>query len=197
VNVARAVCLLCVLLGACHLPRPTLGDAPPRSDGMVTRLDRPVGGQGAAADCSGDGMDARAAAGSPDGADATGQEQPQRAAAPGHGRVRFEQRLVKEVVVELPPDAVAALESALELVRSGRLAVGIAALEALHAEHPSAVRRALATVLHQQALVHYGRGELREAEAVWERVVAVDPSHPTARGYSAVVRTERLATPAR
>ncbi len=98
--------------------------------------------------------------------------------------------LVKAVVEEQPPEVLAAVESALALVRRGQLGIGLAALEAVHAGHPDAAGPALATVLHQQALNQYGRGELRAAERLWVRVLSVDADHPTARLFCQVVRDE-------
>lgn len=112
-------------------------------------------------------------------------------------------RSVKAVVEEQAPEVLAAVESALALVRSGQLGIGLAALEGVHAGHPAAAGPALATVLHQQALNQYGRGELRAAEQLWLRVLSVDADHPTARRFSRVVRDElgarggRLAAPGR
>lgn len=62
------------------------------------------------------------------------------------------------------------------LLARGELQEALAGLEDLHLLHPEAsqVRRTLARVLHQRALVRYGQGYLEAAIADWARVRQLD-----------------------
>ena len=72
-----------------------------------------------------------------------------------------------------PTSQLAAAES---LLARGELQEALARLEDLHILHPDAlaVRRTLARVLHQRALVRYGHGYLEAAIADWVRVRQLD-----------------------
>lgn len=90
-----------------------------------------------------------------------------------------------------PESVRAAVAAAHDLVRAGDLDRGLDALEELHRSWPEVAGPVLATVLHQQALRHYGMGELEEAQRIWVRVAAADPAHPTARASWSAVQRER------
>ncbi len=84
------------------------------------------------------------------------------------------------------------LAAAERLLARGELQEALARLEDLHILHPDAlaVRRTLARVLHQRALVRYGQGYLEAAIADWARVLQLDGKFTRVNQFLDAARAE-------
>jgi hypothetical protein len=103
---------------------------------------------------------------------------------------------VSEPVAEVDAEQVtAALAEVERLLHGGKLADGIARLRALAGEYNRdlRVRNRLVRVLHQRALLSYGRGGLTAAVADWQEVLALDTGHGMARSMLASAQAELTA----
>jgi len=203
----RALVLpLGLVLASCHLPR---AEGPPADSGpQIRSVDSPDSVQGGPRSAP-PAVERSTGAGAERGAPTAGPLRMRPSIAPAPGRAVADLgSATAPASVEAAPrrlgpaagshpeaheaaDVVSGIASALSLVRAGQIGIGLAALEAAFAQHPAVAGPALATVLHQQALNHYGKGELARAEALWCRVAAVDPEHPTAVSFRAAARAER------
>ncbi|MFM1870650.1 MAG: hypothetical protein RL398_72 [Planctomycetota bacterium] len=103
---------------------------------------------------------------------------------------------VSAPVAEVDAEQVtAALAEVERLLHGGKLADGIARLRALAGEYNRdlRVRDRLVRVLHQRALLSYGRGGLTAAVADWQEVLALDTGHGMARSMLASAQAELTA----
>ena len=84
------------------------------------------------------------------------------------------------------------LAAAENLLARGELQEALARLEDLHILHPDAlaVRRTLARILHQRALVRYGQGYLEAAIADWARVRQLDEEFTRVNQFLNAARAE-------
>ena len=90
------------------------------------------------------------------------------------------------------PEVHAALRSLDVLRERGQQQQVLSQLEALAKQfpHDPRVTRRLASLLHQRALLRYGRGELATAVADWSHVLLLAPAHRAAQQMLARARAE-------
>lgn len=100
---------------------------------------------------------------------------------------------LEPVSASASPEVQAALRSLDVLRARGQQHEVLTQLEALATHFPRdpRVTRRLASLLHQRALLRYGRGELAAAVADWSQVLALEPAHRAAKQMLARARVEQ------